>query len=112
MGAVVPETNLLTVSVTGSSPGDRSSFLKSMLGIIRILSRRMLLSEVVWKYSRNRIFRRRQMWHSSEVMEEGIPCGWRTDGDDRAAGIDFLSERDNVKSEEEVTEKLDTTVFK
>lgn len=35
--------------------------------IIR-MCRRMCLVKWLWKYSKNRIFRRRQMWHSREVM--------------------------------------------
>ncbi|MFR6714753.1 MAG: Wzz/FepE/Etk N-terminal domain-containing protein [Dorea longicatena] len=65
--AVVPETNLLTVSVTSGSRRHRSSFLRVCWSIIR-MCRRMCLVKWLWKYSRNRIFRRRQMWHSREVM--------------------------------------------
>mgnify|MGYP000080320766 FL=1 len=107
--AVVPETNLLTVSVTSGSPETSFKLLKSMLEHYQDVSKNVL-GEVVMEVFEEPNFPSAAdvAFQGSDVMKKGFLAGVGL----MIVLLALISyQKDNVKSEEEVTEKLDTTVF-
>lgn len=107
--AVVPETNLLTVSVTSDSPEISFKLLKSMLEHYQDVSKNVL-GEVVMEVFEEPNFPSAAdvAFRGGSVMKKGFLAGVVL----MIALLALMSyQKDNVKSEEEVTEKLDTTVF-
>lgn len=107
--AVVPETNLLTVSVTSDSPEISFKLLKSMLEHYQDVSKNVL-GEVVMEVFEEPNFPSAAdvAFRGGSVMKKGFLTGVVL----MIALLALMSyQKDNVKSEEEVTEKLDTTVF-
>ena len=107
--AVVPETNLLTVSVTSDSPEISFKLLKSMLEHYQDVSKNVL-GEVVMEVFEEPNFPSAAdvAFRGGSVMKKGFLAGAVL----MIALLALMSyQKDNVKSEEEVTEKLDTTVF-
>ena len=106
---VVPETNLLTVSVTSDSPEISFRLLKGILDNYQIVSANVL-GEVVMEIFEepnypsypNRSFQGESMMKKA-FLYAGIAM---------VCVLGFVSYlKDTVKSEEEITEKLDTNVF-
>lgn len=106
---VVPETNLLTLSVTSSSPEISFRLLKGILENYQDLSANVL-GEVVMEIfeepnypsSPNQIFQGKSLMKKAFLLA----------GVFMACVLAFLSYmKDTVKSEEEITKKLDAGVF-
>ena len=106
---VVPETNLLTVSVTSDSPEVSFKLLKSMLEHYQDVSKNVL-GEVVMEVFEAPNFPSAAdvAFQGRSMMKKGFLAGVAL----MIVLLALLSyQKDNVKSEEEVPEKLDTTVF-
>lgn len=106
---VVPETNLLTVSVTSSSPEISFKLLRSMLDNYQEVSKNVL-GEVVLEVFEDPNFPSvaDTAFRGKNVMKKGFLVGALA----MICLLGFLSYmKDSVKSEDEVAEKLDTTIF-
>ena len=107
--SVVPETNLLTVSVTSDSPDISFRLLDSMLDNYQEVSKNVL-GEVVLEVFEDPNFPSYPdtSFHGKSIMKKGFMAG-------ALAMIALLGVmaymKDSVKSEEDVEEKLDTTLF-
>lgn len=107
--AVVPETNLLTVSVTSDSPEISFRLLNSMLEHYPEVSQNVL-GEVVLEVFEEPDFPSAAdvAFQGKAVMKKGLLAAVSL----IILLLSVLSyQRDNVKSEDEVADKLDTTVF-
>lgn len=107
--AVLPETNLLTVSVTANSPDISFKLLKSMLDNYQEVAKN-ILGEVVLEVFEEPNFPSvpNVAFQGRSYMKKGFFFG--------AVGMILLLTfvfymKDTVKSEDDVSEKLDTTLF-
>ena len=106
---VVPETNLLTVSVTSDSPEISFRLLKGILDNYRVVSSNVL-GEVVMEIFEEPNYPSypNESFQGNSLMKKAFFYG----GFFMVCVLALLSYfKDTVKSEEEITEKLDTNAF-
>lgn len=106
---VVPETNLLTVSVTSDNPSDALRLLKTMLKCYPMVGENVL-GEVVIEIFEEPSFPTRpdQHFQSESVYKKGFFAGFLL----IIAWLAFLSySKDTVKCSQDIVKKLDTTEF-
>lgn len=107
--AVVPETNLLTVSVTSDSSDISFKLLDSMLENYQEVSKNVL-GEVVLEVFEEPNFPSapNESFHGKDMMKKGFLAGALV----MVVLLGVMSYlKDSVKSEDDVEEKLDTTLF-
>lgn len=107
--AVVPETNLLTVSVTSDTPDMAFRLLKAMLECYPEIGEKVLGEVVLEVFEEPGYpFVANQYFYGEAIMKRAFMLGFIC-----MIGILAIAScmKDTVKNEQDVSQKLDTTVF-